>query len=98
MGRAEILSDIASAPDLGALEALRVSTLGKSGSVTAMLKSLGPMSPEERAAKGPPIHALREAVTAAIADRKAALEAAELERKLATERIDLTLPAPESPV
>jgi phenylalanyl-tRNA synthetase alpha chain len=97
MDRAEILSDIASAPDLGALEALRVATLGKSGSVTAMLKSLGPMSPEERAEKGPPIHALREAVTAAIAERKAALEAAELDRKLATERIDLTLPAPETP-
>jgi phenylalanyl-tRNA synthetase alpha chain len=98
MDRAEILSDIANAPDLGALEALRVATLGKSGSVTAMLKSLGPMSPEERAAKGPPIHALREAVTTAIAERRAALEAAELERKLATERIDLTLPAPETPV
>ncbi len=98
MDRAEMLSDIASAPDLGALEALRVSTLGKSGSVTAMLKSLGPMSPEERAEKGPPIHALREAVTAAIAERKAVLESAELERKLATERIDLTLPAPETPI
>ena len=97
MDRAEILSDIAGAPDLSALEALRVATLGKSGSVTAMLKSLGPMSPEERAEKGPPIHALREAVTAAIAERKAALETAELERKLATERIDLTLPAPEMP-
>ncbi len=98
MDRAEMLSDIASAPDLGALEALRVSTLGKSGSVTAMLKSLGPMSPEERAEKGPPIHALREAVTAAIAERKAVLDSAELERKLATERIDLTLPAPETPI
>jgi phenylalanyl-tRNA synthetase alpha chain len=98
MNRAEILSDIAAAPDLGALEALRVSTLGKSGSVTAMLKSLGPMSPEERAEKGPSIHALREAVTAAIADRKTALESAELERKLATERVDLTLPAAEAPV
>jgi len=97
MDRSEILSDIASAPDVGALEALRVSTLGKSGSVTAMLKSLGPMSPEERAEKGPPIHALREAVAAAIAERKQALESAELERKLATERVDLTLPAPETP-
>lgn len=97
MDRAQILSDIANAPDAGALEALRIATLGKTGSVTAMLKSLGPMSPEERAEKGPPIHALREAVTAAIADRKAALEAAEMEHKLATERVDLTLPAPQTP-
>jgi phenylalanyl-tRNA synthetase alpha chain len=97
MDQAAILSDIAAAPDLGALEALRVSTLGKSGTVTALLKSLGPMSAEERAEKGPPIHALREAVTAAIAERKSALEAAELELKLATERIDLSLPALESP-
>ena len=48
MDQAKILSDIGSASDLGALEALRVATLGKSGSVTAMLKSLGSMSAEER--------------------------------------------------
>jgi phenylalanyl-tRNA synthetase alpha chain len=92
-----LLREIAAASSLQELEGLRVSALGKSGSVTAMLKSLGAMSPEERAEKGPPIHALREAVAAAIAERKDALEAAELERKLATERIDLTLPAPETP-
>ena len=51
------------APDLGALEQLRVAALGKSGSVTARLKSLGAMDPEARAAEGPKIHALREAVT-----------------------------------
>jgi phenylalanyl-tRNA synthetase alpha chain len=50
------------------------------------------MSPEERQSEGPRIHALREAVTAAIADRKAALEGAELERRLATEGLDMTLP------
>ena len=53
------------------------------------------MDPETRAAEAPKIHALREQVTTAIADRKAALESAELERKLATEKIDLSLPAPE---
>src|SRR5437764_192368 len=94
---AETMIDrIAAADSLGDLETLRVATLGKAGSVTALLKSLGAMSPETRAAEGPKIHALREQVTDAIASRKAALEAAELERKLATERIDLSLPAPES--
>ena len=76
---------------------MRVSLLGKSGAITAKLKSLGAMDPGTRAAEGPKIHALREQVTDAIANRKAALEDAELERKLATERIDLSLPAPETP-
>ena len=62
-----------------------------------MLKSLGAMDPEKRAAEGPKIHALREAVTNAIAERKAELESAELDRRLATERVDLSLPAAESP-
>jgi phenylalanyl-tRNA synthetase alpha chain len=90
-----MLDRIAAAESLGDLEALRVSTLGKSGSITALLKSLGSMDADTRAAEAPKIHALREQVTGAIADRKAALEAAELERKLATEKIDLSLPAPE---
>ncbi len=91
-----LIRSIGEAPDLAALEQLRIAALGKSGSVTAMLKSLGPMDPETRAAEGPKVHALREAVTGAIGERKAALEAAELERKLATERIDLSLPAPDA--
>jgi phenylalanyl-tRNA synthetase alpha chain len=97
MADSDLLKKIASAPDLDALDALRVSALGKSGSITARLKSLGKMSPDERAALAPQIHALREAVTDAIAARKAQLETAELEIRLATERIDLSLPAPESP-
>ncbi len=94
---ADLLAQIHSAPDLGALEQLRVAALGKSGSVTALLKSLGAMDPQTRAAEGPKIHALREQVSGAIAERKAALEAAELDRRLATERIDLSLPSSESP-
>jgi phenylalanyl-tRNA synthetase alpha chain len=95
--RDTLIRDIELAPDLQALDALRVSALGKSGSVTALLKSLGKMDAETRAAEGPKIHATREAVTAAIAGRKAELENAELERRLASERIDLSLPAPEQP-
>ncbi len=93
----ELTDQIRSAPDLSALDQLRVSALGKSGSITAQLKSLGKMSADERAERAPKIHAQREAVTAAIAQRKAELEAAELEKRLATERVDLSLPAPESP-
>jgi phenylalanyl-tRNA synthetase alpha chain len=96
MADLDILDQIRGARDLAALEQLRVAALGKSGSVTARLKSLGSMDPDTRAAEAPKIHALREAVTAAIAERKAALEATELEARLATERIDLSLPSPPS--
>jgi phenylalanyl-tRNA synthetase alpha chain len=93
----DLLDQIRSAPDLGALDQLRISVLGKSGSITQQLKSLGSMDPEARAAEAPKIHAFREMVTTAISDRKAALEGAELDRKLATETIDLSLPTQEQP-
>jgi phenylalanyl-tRNA synthetase alpha chain len=86
---------IAAAADLAALEALRVEFLGKQGSVSALLKTLGTMSPEERQQKAPAIQALRQAVADTLAERKAVLEAAALEEQLAAQRLDLTLPAPE---
>ncbi len=93
----DMLNAIAKAADLAALEAQRVALLGKQGSVTALLKSLGTMTPEQRGGEGPRINALREAVTSAIAARRAALENDELDRRLATERVDLSLPARDCP-
>ena len=93
----EALARIAAANDLAALEALRVELLGKAGSVSGLLKTLGAMSPEQRQAEGPQIHGLRESVTAALADRKAALESALLDARLSAETVDLTLPSPEAP-
>ena len=93
---AEAQTRIAAAADLSALEALRVGYLGKQGSVSALLKTLGAMSAEQRQVEGPRIHMLRETVTAALAERKAALEAAELDARLAGETLDLTLPAAET--
>ncbi len=93
----DALGRIATAQDLDTVESLRVAFLGKQGSISGLLKTLGGMSPEERQAEGPRIHALRESVTATLAERKAALEGAALEARLAAERIDLTLPAPEAP-
>ena len=95
--QSEILAAVAAADSLDALESARVVALGKQGSVSALLKTLGQMSPEERQVLGPVINGLREAVTGAIADKKAALEAAVLNARLATERRDMTLPAPETP-
>ncbi len=91
------LARIDAAGDLGALEAERVAALGKQGAVTGLLKTLGGMTPDERSAQGPLIHALREAVTEAIAAKKDVLETAALEQRLATERLDLSLPAEAGP-
>ena len=93
----EALARIAAAEDAAALESLRIEFLGKQGSVSALLKTLGAMSPDERQVEGPRIHALRQQVTDALTARKAALDGAALAEKLATERLDLTLPAPQSP-
>jgi phenylalanyl-tRNA synthetase alpha chain len=91
------LSRIEGAGDLPALEAERVAALGKQGAITQLLKTLGGMTPEQRQAEGPRIHGLREQVTDAIAARKEALEAAELDRRLATEALDMTLPVSTGP-
>ena len=88
----DLLARISAAPELAALEAERVAALGKQGAITQLLKTLGGMTPEQRQVEGPRIHALREAVTEAIAARKSALEREALERRLATEGLDMTLP------
>jgi phenylalanyl-tRNA synthetase alpha chain len=93
----EWLARIGAAGDLAALETERVAALGKQGAITGLLKSLGAMTPEERQHNGPRIHGLRETVTEALAARRAALEADEIERRLATETLDMTLPA-QAPV
>ncbi|MEY2882855.1 MAG: phenylalanine--tRNA ligase subunit alpha, partial [Pseudomonadota bacterium] len=74
--QSDILGQIAAASSPEALEAVRVAAMGKSGSVTALLKTLGGMTPEQRSVEGPRLNGLREAVTAALAARKVELEAA----------------------
>jgi phenylalanyl-tRNA synthetase alpha chain len=93
----DIQNQIAATADLDALEALRVTLLGKQGSISALLKTLGGMTPEQRQAEGPRANGLREAATNGIAARKAELESAALNARLATERLDMTLPAVEAP-
>ena len=91
---AELTAAIAAAPEGQALEAIRLSALGKSGSISDLLKTLGAMSPDERRERGPLINGLRDRVQIAIAARRATLDAAELDAKLAAERVDLSLPPP----
>ncbi len=85
--------DIATAPDFRALEAVRIALLGKTGRLTARLKELGALPPEARREQGARVNAVKEALTAAIEARCAALEAAALAERLAQERIDVSLPA-----
>src|SRR5207342_653168 len=93
----EILASVASANDEATLEAVRVAALGKSGSVSALLKTLGTMTPDERKLQGPAINGLKDRVTAAIAAAKDALAAAALDARLNTETVDVTLPVREAP-
>jgi len=90
--QSDILAQIAEAADEAALEGVRISALGKKGSVSALLASLGPMSPEQRKLDGPLFNGLRDAVSAAIAQRKASLADAALHARLASEKLDVTLP------
>ncbi len=94
----ELLPAIAAANDEAALEAVRVAALGKSGSVSALLKTLGTMTPEERKEQGPLINGLKDRITAAIVARKDVLKDTALDQRLNTESIDVTLPVREPPV
>ena len=79
----EALAAIDAAQSIDAIEAQRVAALGKAGWVSAALKTLGSMSPEERQVEGPRIQAMRSSVAAAIDAKKASLEAAALDAQLA---------------
>jgi phenylalanyl-tRNA synthetase alpha chain len=92
-----ILADVAAAGDEEALEAVRIGALGKQGSVTALLKTLGAMTPEQRKSQGPLINGLKDRVNAALTERREALKDAMLEARLNTESIDVTLPVREAP-
>jgi phenylalanyl-tRNA synthetase alpha chain len=93
----EILSAIAAASDEAALEAVRVGALGKKGSISALLATLGKMSPDERKTEGAAINAAKDKVNAALAARREVLKAAALDARLASETIDVTLPLRETP-
>jgi phenylalanyl-tRNA synthetase alpha chain len=93
----QILAEVASAADETALDAVRVSALGKKGAVSELLKSLGGMSPEERREKGPLFNGLRDRLAGAIAERKAVLVREQLDERLTLERIDVTLPVRPEP-
>ena len=89
---AQFLADIGSSADLAALDAVRVSVLGKKGELTERLKGLGKLPAEERRAAGAAINEAKQRVEAALDARRAELDAATLSRELAAGAIDVTLP------
>ncbi len=93
----DLSAKIDAADDLHALEDLRVHALGKKGVVSERMKTLGKMSPEERQVMGPALNGLKTKIADAIEAKKAALEEAALDARLASEQVDVTLPvAPEA--
>ena len=93
---AETLSAIAAAADEAALESVRVGALGKKGSISALLVTLGKMSPDERKSAGAEINALKDKVSEALGARRTVLKEAALEARLSSERVDVTLPTRET--
>ena len=92
----ELLAAIGAAKDDAALEAVRVGALGKKGSISELLKTLGAMTPDERKQQGPLINGLRDRASEAIAERRETLKRAAIAARLADDKVDVTLPLRES--
>jgi len=95
--RTDLLERIAAASDATALDAVRVAALGKKGTISALLATLGAMSPEQRQIAGPAINGLKAEIGSAIEARNAQLRSEALAARLAAERVDVTLPLPPPP-
>ena len=89
------LAELDAAQTPAALEELRVRLLGKKGELTAVLKMMGKLSPEERPVMGQLANAVRAEIEAKLEERKASISASVLEAKLAEEAIDVTIPGQE---
>ena len=96
--RSDLLAAVAATTDEASLEAVRVGALGKKGSVSALLATLGKMSPDERRTQGAAINALKDEVAEALAGRRTVLKDRALEARLASETVDVTLPVRPGPL
>ena len=90
--RAKAMADLSAAADQKELEALRVRYLGKKGELTAILKQMGKLSPEERPVVGKLANEIRADITAALDARNAAFKEQQFQARLAAEKLDVTLP------
>jgi phenylalanyl-tRNA synthetase alpha chain len=88
---------LATAADLRAWDAVRVSVMGRAGSLTTLLRDLGKAPPEQRRERGAALNRLKEELSATIEARRLELERTALDARLAAERIDPTLPPRPAP-
>jgi phenylalanyl-tRNA synthetase alpha chain len=95
--RADLTAAITAAGDEAALDAVRVAALGKKGSVSALLASLGSMAPEDRKSAGPAINGLKTEIAGLIEAKSAGLKSAALDARLKAETVDITLPLQQAP-
>jgi len=93
----DLLAAVKEAANERALDDVRVSALGKKGTIAELLKTLGSMSPDERKSKGAAFNALRDRVAEALAARKTQLEQGSLDARLSSERVDVSLAPTEPP-
>lgn len=89
--KSELTGKITAASNLKSLDEARVAALGKKGAVTALMKTLGKMTPEERQEQGPKLNALKDEIASLIEFQEKALKKQELDERLASETIDITL-------
>lgn len=90
--RSEALDEVAAASTTAALKDVEVRWLGKKGRLTALLKELGSLAPEDRKARGQALNDLKRDITQAVAQREIEVAQAELAAQAAGERLDPTLP------
>ncbi|MEA1649264.1 phenylalanine--tRNA ligase subunit alpha [Nitrospirillum sp. BR 11164] len=90
--KADLLAAAAAAPDLAALEEVRVDALGKKGRITGLMKDMGSLTPDERRERGQALNAVKEEISQALDARRQVLKAEALAQKLEAERIDVSLP------
>jgi phenylalanyl-tRNA synthetase alpha chain len=88
----QAVADFSAASELARLEDVKATYLGKDGSLTALLKGLGKLPPDERKTAGAAINAAKMRIESALAGRRDALKSAQLEAQLASEALDITLP------
>ncbi|MEC9078047.1 MAG: phenylalanine--tRNA ligase subunit alpha [Pseudomonadota bacterium] len=95
--REQLLAEIGRADDLEALEDARVASLGRNGTITSLMKSVGQLEPHERKEAGRIFNSLKQEITTALATKQEELKALQLSARLASETVDITLPVRQDP-
>jgi phenylalanyl-tRNA synthetase alpha chain len=95
--RDDLLAAIARADSLASLDEARVAALGRKGRITDLMKGLGALAPDERRSAGAALNRLKDEIAAAVESAEARLREAEVAQRIATERVDVTLPVRPEP-